>query len=177
MSTWEERMSQRHAERQRAREQVRHDHLDREYPRVHPRESEPWDCASHQGHRTHIDAWHGNTVMCSCGASMGIFSIVVEAFVPSPQPCPICVARGILDVEAAMARLREECPEDFSPVPPAVEIHDGEPLCRRCFSWVPNAEDDPRWTRYYWSQACDPETCGCAHHGSGVWYDDVPTAV
>lgn len=46
----------------------------------------------HRGHRAHIHPWHGLGVTCQCGAFMGIFSGVVEF---SPDPCPVCIARGM----------------------------------------------------------------------------------
>jgi len=57
----------------------------------------------HNGHRTHINfLHHGNSVVCSCGAHMGIFSFVMptdevyaEMQAADPGYCPVCRARGV----------------------------------------------------------------------------------
>lgn len=58
---------------------------------------------AHNGHRTHINfIAHGNSVICSCGGHMGIFSFVMptdeemdEMQAAQPDGCPVCKARGI----------------------------------------------------------------------------------
>ena len=58
----------------------------------------------HSGHRTHINfLHHGNSVVCSCGAHMGVFSFVMpsdaeldEMRRADPGYCPVCRARGVV---------------------------------------------------------------------------------
>ncbi len=49
----------------------------------------------HRGHRSHRHPWHGNGIICSCGAVLGCFSIALTGDEPEPEPCPVCIARGI----------------------------------------------------------------------------------
>jgi hypothetical protein len=53
------------------------------------------DWGEHKGHRTHTHPWHGNGVICSCGACVGCFSIAISGDEPEPEPCSVCIARGI----------------------------------------------------------------------------------
>ena len=53
------------------------------------------DHGEHAGHRSHAHPWHGNGIICSCGAVLGCFSIAVTGDEPEPEPCPVCIARGI----------------------------------------------------------------------------------
>lgn len=66
MSSWEERMAVKAAARRAA-------------------EPEPVD--PHADHHTH---YRGNSIWCSCGAFMGVFSIIIEEDPPAPEPCEVC---------------------------------------------------------------------------------------
>jgi len=60
----------------------------------------------HFGHRTHINfLHHGNSVVCSCGTHMGIFSFVMptdeefaEMRAADPGYCPVCRARDVASI-------------------------------------------------------------------------------
>ena len=53
------------------------------------------DWGEHRGHRTHSHPWHCNVIICSCGEPVGCFSIIADPGDPEPEPCPVCIARGI----------------------------------------------------------------------------------
>jgi hypothetical protein len=98
VSTWEERMAERAAQRRvvaeaeeacaEAAEQAR---LSAEFPAV----KGEWDWVEtdgpHRGHRRH---GHNGHVMCSCGEIVGVGCVAIDPDNP-PDPCPVCVARGI----------------------------------------------------------------------------------
>lgn len=108
MDTWEERMSAKakarqvvqeaeEAARRAADEAAARAELDAAFPAV-PGEDEViialdgiW--REHHGHRTH--AHFGLGTMCSCGAMLGLASVVVHPDDPPLPPCPVCMARGI----------------------------------------------------------------------------------
>ena len=73
MSTWEERMSARHAQRQRDR-----------IPDPLP------DLAGHEGHHGHMA--HGS-IECSCGEMLGVICYVIDGRYFSNDPALIAQAR------------------------------------------------------------------------------------
>jgi len=79
-------------QRQEAAEQTR---LAAEFPAL-PGENAWADIdGPHRGHRTHSGKWHVGLVICSCGAFVGCYSYVLPDEPLEPEPCPVCVARGI----------------------------------------------------------------------------------
>jgi hypothetical protein len=103
MSTWEERMAARAKERQIAAEAAKGTRQAEEYARLAaeaglplPGEDEDLgNYAGHEGHRTHMHDSHGGSVVCQCGAFLGLTTFVPDWDNWPPPPCPVCAARGI----------------------------------------------------------------------------------
>jgi len=48
----------------------------------------------HRGHYVHSHPSHLGVVICSCGVLAGTYGYASSGE-PEPEPCPVCVARGI----------------------------------------------------------------------------------
>lgn len=94
MSTWEERMSQR-AKARMAAEEEREAEL---AERVSHLENKPLlgeELWVHEGpHFGHYRHWCGSATFCSCGALLGVATVVIPDGYES-KPCETCKARGI----------------------------------------------------------------------------------
>lgn len=108
MDTWEERMAAKakarqivreaeEATRRAAEEAAARAELDATFPAVQGEDEvllmADGPFREHYGHRTH--AHYGFGAKCSCGAMLGLGSIIVDPDTPPLPPCPVCVARGI----------------------------------------------------------------------------------
>jgi hypothetical protein len=101
MATWEERAAFRASLRREAAEAVRRRREDEDRaaliaadPPLAGEDGEPETDGPHRGHYTHSLPWHLGLVMCSCGEFVGCYSFISSGE-PEPEPCPVCVARGI----------------------------------------------------------------------------------
>jgi hypothetical protein len=105
MSTWEDRMAANAALRaakaeaeQRQREDEERARLIAENPLFAWEDPDPVPDGRHAGHRTHSHPWHGmHVVMCQCGATLGVGCVAIDPGSPplEPDPCPVCIARGV----------------------------------------------------------------------------------
>jgi hypothetical protein len=90
-----ERSARQHAEETReesARRTAIVAEAERNFPALPGESEEVIAWGEHIGHRSHT---HVNTTVCSCGAVLGVFSVVIEDGWCPPDHCPICRARGV----------------------------------------------------------------------------------